>query len=127
MTKRKAVVTKWFAKLEGTRVIGVSRVKARTVVPQPDSVEITEDAFNLIQEADPETEFYIEKNTLIEKHVELSYLEKRKQSYPDVGEQLGALMKAVKALAHGQDIPADAYEVISAIEQIKTDYPKKPE
>lgn len=53
--------------------------------------------------------------------------ELRRTSYPDHGEQIGALMKAVNALLTGAPVPPDALAVIERVEAVKTRYPKRGE
>ena len=48
----------------------------------------------------------------------------RRGSYPDTGEQLGALVKGLRALMAGDPLPADALAVLDAVDQVKRKYPK---
>jgi methyl coenzyme M reductase subunit C len=59
----------------------------------------------------------------IERKQEVGLL--RRKAYPDDKEQIGALVKAVKALAAGQPIPEDAMEIIQQVDVVKQTYPKK--
>ncbi|BBH12927.1 hypothetical protein [Chromobacterium haemolyticum] len=49
------------------------------------------------------------------------YAERRRGAYPEVGEQLDAIWKA---LAELPSLPPDALEMLERIRQIKTTYPK---
>ncbi len=49
----------------------------------------------------------------------------RRKHYPEPVEQVGALVKAVRALMDGKPVPADALVVIEQVEGVKRRYPKK--
>ena len=58
-------------------------------------------------------------------NVDLSYIGKRREEYPDEVEQLDALWKMVKHLkANGTDIGADAQAMLDSIDASKLKYPK---
>lgn len=48
----------------------------------------------------------------------------RRAQFPAHGEQLGALVKAVKALMAGEDVPDDALAVIAEVDAVKKKLPK---
>lgn len=52
------------------------------------------------------------------------YAKLRAGAYPDAGEQLGALVKAVAALIEGGPPPADAAAVIEDVAAVKAKFPK---
>jgi len=57
--------------------------------------------------------------------VDMSYIGKRREEYPDEVEQLDALWKMVAHLkANGTDIGADAQGILDIIEAAKVKYPK---
>ena len=57
--------------------------------------------------------------------VDLSYIGKRREEYPDETEQLDALWKMAKHLkANGTDIGADAEAILDSIAASKLKYPK---
>lgn len=49
----------------------------------------------------------------------------RRKHYADLTEQVGALVKAVRALQEGNPLPPDALAVIEQVENVKRLYPKK--
>lgn len=53
------------------------------------------------------------------------YRASRRRSYPDLLEQIGALIKAVQALKNGEPIPEDAQAVLDQVDEVKSRYPKK--
>ena len=58
-------------------------------------------------------------------NVDLSYIGKRREEYPDETEQLDALWKMAKHLkANGTDIGADAEAILDSIAASKLKYPK---
>ena len=58
-------------------------------------------------------------------NVDLSYIGKRREEYPDEVEQLDALWKMVKHLKeNGTDIGADAQAILDSIAASKLKYPK---
>lgn len=52
------------------------------------------------------------------------YAALRKAAYPAEGEQIGALVKAVKALMKGEAVPADALQILAGIDAVKAALPK---
>lgn len=48
----------------------------------------------------------------------------RRAAYPDAGEQIGALVKGIKALLAGEPPPADALAVIEQVDAVKATFPK---
>lgn len=58
-------------------------------------------------------------------NVDLSYIGKRREEYPDEVEQMDALWKFVKHLkTNGTDIGTDAQAILDSIEAAKVKYPK---
>jgi hypothetical protein len=58
-------------------------------------------------------------------NVDLSYIGKRRELYPDQDEQLDALWKMVKYLKdNGTDIGTDAQSILDKISAAKLQYPK---
>ena len=58
-------------------------------------------------------------------NVDLSYIGKRREEYPDEVEQIDALWKMAKHLkANGTDIGTDAQAMLDIIEAAKVKYPK---
>jgi hypothetical protein len=54
-----------------------------------------------------------------------SYKEKRQEEYPEIGEQLDAVLKAFNLMRlNGQDLPEDLDEVIGEWLSVKNKYPK---
>ncbi|TGV09717.1 hypothetical protein E4695_04200 [Alcaligenaceae bacterium 429] len=54
------------------------------------------------------------------------YRELRKQSYPDVGEQLDAVFKLAKHLQSlGQDLPPDVEKWVNDCQEVKDKFPNK--
>lgn len=52
-------------------------------------------------------------------------LKRRAAAYPSRGDQLGALWKAVAALAAGEPIPTDAQTVLDEVQAVKAKYKKR--
>lgn len=55
-----------------------------------------------------------------------NYAGLRAKAYPTDREQIGALVKAVQALAAGEDVPADALDVLAQVDAVKAAIPKTP-
>ena len=54
------------------------------------------------------------------------YKDKRKKEYPDVGDQLDAIIKTLKHIkAGGVDIGADGDELVAQVDAVKDKYPEK--
>lgn len=49
----------------------------------------------------------------------------RRLAYPERDEQIGALVKAVKALNEGKPLPAEALAVIAEVDAVKRRFPQK--
>ncbi|CAO4186224.1 hypothetical protein CLBKND_04921 [Methylorubrum aminovorans] len=59
--------------------------------------------------------------------VETNALDHRVESYPDLGEQVGALMKGMRALIDGKPIPQETIAMVERIEAVKARFPKPAE
>lgn len=54
-------------------------------------------------------------------HHQGDHAERRRAEYPNIGDQLDALWKALD----GKDLPPEAAEIVKRIKAIKDKYPKK--
>lgn len=52
-----------------------------------------------------------------------NYAEARRTEYPEVGEQLDVLWKAIEALGKNK-LPSEANAMLSRVQAVKTKYPK---
>lgn len=115
-----------FAVLDSNNmVIGVKQIKARVITPQPDAIPITARQYERYQSRNHDEQIQYQNGSFVVQQRDIPYQEQRKDSYPDVGEQLDALFKAVDALARGNPIPADSRKVFRNIQRIKDDFPKR--
>lgn len=57
--------------------------------------------------------------------IEADYATARKAAYPDVGDQLDAVLKVIDAIRRSEPLPADALEVLDAVRKVKATYPKR--
>ena len=117
-------VEKWYATVDGLQVRGVIRIKSRNPVEQPNTIEITQEEFERIQGNPDITFFFDEDEELIEAPRSVPYSEARKGEYPDIGEQLDALWKAVRGLYGDVPLPEDVQALADAIDKVKEDHPK---
>ena len=56
--------------------------------------------------------------------LEQDYARLRAGAYPNVAEQIGALVKGMKALMAGEPVPPDALAVIEQVDAVKGRIPK---
>lgn len=56
--------------------------------------------------------------------IDADYATARRAAYPDVGEQLDAINKAIDAIRRGEPLPADAVAVLDRVQTVKATYPK---
>lgn len=57
-----------------------------------------------------------------------SYKRRRRENYPQIGEQLDAVWKALDHLAwQGIELPSDTLAVLDQVKVVKTDNPKREE
>lgn len=57
--------------------------------------------------------------------IEADYTTARKAAYPDVGDQLDAILKVIDAIRRSEPLPADALEVLDKVRRVKATYPKQ--
>ncbi|AZY50080.1 hypothetical protein C0J09_13795 [Bordetella avium] len=59
------------------------------------------------------------------KHRSSAYVAARRAAYPDVGDQLDAVMQLAKALQdQGMALPDDVVAWVAACQKVKNDFPK---
>lgn len=51
----------------------------------------------------------------------------RIEGYPEISDQVGALIKGMRALIDGKPIPPETIAVVEAVEAVKARFPKPPE
>jgi hypothetical protein len=51
----------------------------------------------------------------------------RIEGYPEISDQVGALIKGMRALIDGEPIPAETIAMVEAVEAVKARFPKPPE
>jgi hypothetical protein len=56
--------------------------------------------------------------------VKTTYKDLRKAEYPDIGEQLDALMKGLDAIANSESLPTATTDWIASCKAVKTRYAK---
>lgn len=57
--------------------------------------------------------------------IDQDYARLRAGAYPDKAEQIGALVKGMKALMAGEPVPDDAMAVIEQVDAVKEQFPKQ--
>lgn len=108
---------KHWAQIDNGVVTGIKQIKARTHVDQAGCIEITANQYNAIR-SNPDREYYQQGSELAWRMKDIPYTEARKNEYPPVEDQIGALMKA----ADGDD--SELQTLLQAIRSVKEKYPK---
>ncbi len=60
-----------------------------------------------------------------EVRIDADYATARRAAYPDIGDQLDAILKVIDAIRRSEPLPADAVEVLEKVRQVKAVYPKR--
>ena len=92
-----------------------------------DKITITSWRHNTIKEPD-EYQLELDMAEWGAYKLSIAYADKRKMEYPDVGDQLDAIIKTLKHIkAGGVDIGADGDELVAQVDAVKDKYPKTGE
>lgn len=59
--------------------------------------------------------------------IRADYATARRAAYPDIVDQLDALVKAIDAIRRGEPLPAEAVAVLDKVQTVKAAYPKPKE
>jgi hypothetical protein len=111
-------ITKHWAETDDSgKVIGVRKMKARKHVVQEGCQLITEGDFQQIR-SNPDLDFFMIDDELVARPKIVPYTQARAQEYPEIVEQIAALMKA----ADGDD--TDLRTLLKTIKNVKQKYPK---
>lgn len=120
--------TRYFARLDADhQVTQTTRVSAKRIAAQKSSVEITKAQHELISSS-PDLTFTIAVDGSISSAPKVKEAwRSRKENYPDIGDQLDAIWKAIDAIATSAHIPLpkEARDALAAIDRVKKDFPQE--